>query len=451
MFRYACTPPKLRYNQYIPLIIDTDQSLLHALLLATSVQKMRLIMYPIARFCGIGVLLGLLAAVLLKNVLMGDSVDFHRHKALLIGIDGVQYEQLKQVIDAGKAPNIAQFHLGMSYTGGIVDTSTRQPTLSGPGWATILTGTWANRHKVVSNNSGLHNKSDSIFKLISLSAPTRHTASIVSWNPINDNFVDDISAGFIELGVKCGGDDQCATDRTVQELRTGNFDFIFVHLDQPDGAGHENGFGSRYQDAITRTDHQIGQILAALSKRKQNNKGEDWLVVLTTDHGRRLPDGYDHGEQSRSEKTAFIGLDKPPNAELTQPIADPVDPGLEGLYGFASEADIVPTILVHLGINTDSERHAIDGVPVIGHMGVRQLTATLNRADRTVSLRWRVTEGSKQPLRIYRSGQLIAKLTDSSSQYVDSDLPPSIAELNYTVVLNDVPVSRLVYEAQIKR
>jgi hypothetical protein len=408
-------------------------------------------MYSIARLCGIGLLLGLLAALLLKNMLLGDAVDFHRHKALLIGIDGVQYEQLWQVIDAGRAPVIASFQPAMSYTGGIKDTSTQQTTFSGPGWATVLTGAWANRHRIPSNDSGLRNKTDSLFKLISLSSPTRHTASIVSWNPINDNFADDLSAGFIELGVKCGGDDQCVTERTIQELRTGNFDFIFVHLDQPDAAGHESGFGQGYQDAIAKSDRQIGLMLDALGKRKRENADEDWLVMITTDHGRRLPDGYDHGEQSRSEKTAFIGLNKPANAQLTQPIHDPDDSGFGGLYGYASEADIAPTILTHLGINTDAERYAIDGVPLLGHLGVRQLSATLNPDNRTVRLRWRVSEGSKQPLRIYRAGQLIAKLTDSSGEYVDSDLPQPIGQLNYTLVLNEVPVSILVSDKSLKR
>jgi hypothetical protein len=408
-------------------------------------------MYPIARLCGIALFFGLAAAVLLKNTLLGDSVDIHRHRALLIGIDGLQFEQLKQLIDAGKAPAIGQFQLGMSYTGGIVGTSTQQPTLSGPGWTTLLTGAWVNRHRVGGNDSGLRNRTDSLFKLISLSAPTRHTASIVSWNPINDNFADDLGAGFIELGVKCGGDDQCATDRTVQELQGGNFDFIFVHLDQPDSAGHENGFGPRYREAVERVDKQVGQIMAALAKRKQQKPEEDWLVILTTDHGRRLPDGYEHGEQSRSEKTVFIGLNKPGNEEFVQPFSDPINPGLGGLYGFSTLADVAPTILVHLGINPNPERHLIDGVPLIGPVGVRQLTATLNSATRTVSLSWRITEGSKQPIRIYRSGQLIAKLTDSSHQYVDSDLPDSIGQLNYTVVLNDIAVSRLVSDTATKR
>jgi len=408
-------------------------------------------MYSIARLCGIALLLGLLAALLLKNMLLGDAVDFHRHKALLIGIDGVQYEQLKQAIDAGHAPVIAGLHPMMTYTGGIVGTSTQQTTFSGPGWATVLTGAWANRHRIASNDSGLRIKTDSLFKLVSLSSPTRHTASIVSWNPINDNFADDLSAGFIELGVKCGGDDQCATERTVQELRTGNFDFIFMHLDQPDDAGHENGFGPGYQDAIAKTDKQIGQILDAVAKRKRENADEDWLVIVTTDHGRRLPDGYDHGEQSRSEKTAFIGLNKSANEQLTQPITDPDDKSLNGLYGLASEADIAPTILIHLGINTDPQRYVIDGVPLIGHVGVRQLSATLNPDKRAVDLRWRVTEGSNQPLRIYRAGQLIAKLTDSSSRYIDSDLPQPIGQLNYTVVFNEVPVSILVSDNSARR
>ncbi|MFJ3484306.1 alkaline phosphatase family protein [Pseudomonas sp. NPDC090202] len=408
-------------------------------------------MNPIARLCGTALLLGLLAALLLKNMLLGDSVDFHRHKALLIGIDGLQYEQLQQAIAGGRAPVLARFKPHPAYTGGIVGTSTQQTTFSGPGWASILTGAWADRHRIASNDSSLRNKTDSLFKLISLSAPTRHTASIVSWNPINDNFSDDLSAGFIELGVKCGGDDQCVTDRTAQELLTGNFDFIFAHLDQPDGAGHENGFSAQYQQAITTVDRHVGEMLDALTQRKKGLPDEDWMVMIVTDHGRRLPDGYDHGEQSRSEKTAFIGLDEPVNDELSHPVPDPFNPSLDGLYGLPAVTDVAPTILVHMGINTDAQRHNIDGVPLIGPLGVRQLTATLNNSARTVTLRWRVAEGNNKPLRIYRSGQLIAKLTDSSLEYVDSDLPQTIGQLNYTVVLNEVPVSRLVTDMPVKR
>ena len=322
-------------------------------------------MSTIARLCGVGLLLGLLATVLLKNMLADELTVDHRQRALLIGLDGVQYEQLEQVIGAGQAPNIGRFQPKMAYTGGITGTTTEQPTLSGPGWTTVLTGTWADRHRIISNDSGMRTKADSLFKLISHSSPTRHSASIVGWNPINDNFAEDVLTGDIELAIKCGGDDQCVVDRTTRELEAGNLDFIFVQLDQPDTVGHENGFGPSYQTAIAEVDHKVGQILEALEERKQSRPEENWLVILTTDHGRQAPDGYHHGGQSRSEKTAFIGLNQSANKVLTQPDSAPVDQGMDGLYGFASLTDIAPTVLAHMRIALDPQRPQMQGVSLI--------------------------------------------------------------------------------------
>lgn len=403
-----------------------------------------------------GLILALLAAALLNACGGGEelkaapppeSVDYSKRKTLLIGVDGMQYEKLQEAIAAGQAPHIASFGIARSYIGGVVGSVTEQATNSGPGWTTILTGAWSNRHKVGANDSKLRNQADSIFQLLKNADASRRTASIVSWNTINDNFARDIALGYIDRAEKCDDDDQCVADKVSGALRFGDFDFIFAHLDEPDVTGHAVGFTPAYQSAIQKVDAQVGQVLAALQQRRQDHADEDWLVIVTPDHGRATPGGYNHGGQSLSEKTTFIGLNKPGNAQFSAPYADPAEQGFDGLYGNATQADIVPSVLAHMGVRRNPESYRIDGVPLIGALGVRQLTARADKQARSVKLQWRVaTAASAQPLTVYRDGKQIAVLTDGASEYIDSDLQgfqDDVVDINYSVVFNDVPVAYL--------
>lgn len=373
-----------------------------------------------------------------------SPVNFSTHKALLIGVDGMQYEKLQEAIQQGMAPNIAQLSLAKSYTGGVNYTSTRQPTSSGPSWATVLTGSWINRHQTGANNGSLRYKAPSLFKQLKVADPQRRTASIISWDTINKNLADEIAQGYIDLPISCDGIDQCVTYKASHELEYGQSDLVLAHFNEPDNTGHDNGFTDNYQQAIQRVDAQVGQLLSALERRKESYPEEDWLVIVAPDHGRRLPTGKEHGQQTLSEKTTFIAMNKPGNLQLTAPVTDPVNSGFGGLYGFASQADITPTLLSHLGVKPDVGQHTMDGLPLTGALGVRQLTAQAESALAQVTLNWRTTDPSGGPLQIYRDGQAIATLTDQQNEYVDRDVKTADGTLNYTVVVNEVPVSRLV-------
>ncbi|WP_246542310.1 alkaline phosphatase family protein [Collimonas antrihumi] len=375
------------------------------------------------------------------------NVDFSKRKALVIGVDGMQYEKLQEAITAGQAPNIAKFHVAKTYIGGIVGSPTEQATYSGPGWTTILTGAWANRHKVTANDGKLRNQADSVFKLIKNADATRRAASIVSWNTINDNFARDIDLGYIDLAEKCNDVDQCVADKASGALRFGDFDFVFAHFDEPDKTGHAVGFVPAYQAAIQIVDGQVGQVLTALHRRQQTHSDEDWLVIVTPDHGRALPDGHHHGGQTLSEKTTFIAINKTANAQLNAPVKDPADSSFNGLYGNATQADIVPTVLAHMGIKLDAANYHVDGVPLTGALGVRQLTAKADNTARSVTLQWRGPDApSGMPLTIYRDGKQIAQLSDTATTYVDQDLQEvqdGAVDINYSVMLNEIPAAYL--------
>lgn len=223
-----------------------------------------------------------------------------RH-VLLIGIDGVRVDVLR----AAETPNIDSLAAGGSvfwnaYAGGDLGRDTQQTTRSGPGWSSILTGVWANKHGVVSNEfvSPRFDAYPHCFKRIRQALPDAILLSIVSWPPINEHIVSD---GFT---YNPGADTEVAKLAAAQ-LKNGNPTMLFLQLEQADSTGHVSGFSRdnpQYTAALSRADSLVGVVLAALSERP-SVADEQWLILITTDHG---GEGIDHGGQTVAERRIFI-------------------------------------------------------------------------------------------------------------------------------------------------
>ncbi len=84
------------------------------------------------------------------------------------------------------------------------------------------------------------------------------------------------------------------------------FDVGFVYFRDVDDAGHIYGLvgetGQKYREAIRRVDTHVLHITDAIAERAAH--GEDWLVVLATDHG-QLDEGG-HGGASAREREAWV-------------------------------------------------------------------------------------------------------------------------------------------------
>lgn len=84
------------------------------------------------------------------------------------------------------------------------------------------------------------------------------------------------------------------TRRVVGRLRSTPDRLSFLHLANPDAAGHENGFASSaYLRAVRRVDRQVARVLRAV--RSSPSLRRHTTVVLTADHGGRASD---HGDQT---------------------------------------------------------------------------------------------------------------------------------------------------------
>ncbi len=348
-------------------------------------------------------------------------------KAILIGIDGLQYEKILALT----TPNFDRLTLKKAYTGGINGYGSQQATSSGPGWATILTGVWANKHKITSNGSGLASTDyPSIFKRLHDHNANLKQASIQHWDTPNKTyFKNDVTVvDRIENGIN----DEAVTNAAIEEINKGT-DFIFIHLDDPDHVGHADGFGGSYNNSVTTADRQLGRILDAIDTA-QSSSQQEWLVLVTTDHGREAS-GYGHGSQTTSQKTVFIATNKNLNDEFLT-TATPSINDFEGLYGYASQASLVPTILSYLDIPTQKE-WKLDGPSLFGEIGIRKLMPSSQ-----ATLAWR--SGSTKNVEIYKNGKLIDTVTANQQQWTDTVRQQEPLS-DYVVALNDNPVA---YRAQ---
>jgi hypothetical protein len=342
-------------------------------------------------------------------------------KVLLVGIDGLQYDR----IQALNTPNLKSLLLKKAYTGGIRGALSEQVTLSGPGWMSVLTGTWDDRHGVTGNDPAAGKAQvKSLFRYVREGRPSAYLASIATWGPINQFLADDMAVVDFR---KDGGTDAASTTLAIDKIVNVGADLVFVHLDEVDEVGHASGFGTAYDAAIVEADRKLGQLLQAVQTRTTRT-GEDWLVLTVTDHGRNPNGGFSHGGQTESEKTSFIGLNKPGNTEFNT-VATGI-PNLEfnGLYGAPAQTSVVPTILRFLDIPITASMK-LSSAPLLGTDGPRKL---LFANVSTGPLTWLSSSGSNAQL--YRNDNLIATVPATQGSYRDNAAPSGTN--TYTLVID---------------
>jgi hypothetical protein len=221
--------------------------------------------------------------------------------ALVIGIDGVLVDGLlaadTPVMDSLANAGAFSWH---AFAGGVLGESSQQATSSGPGWSSILTGVWLDKHNVPNNDFSEPNYSEypHFFQRIKEKKQEAYLSSIVNWAPINDKILR-------AADHKARGNDIEIAQLATQHLQNKNPDVLFLHFDEVDGAGHKNGYSAAipsYTNAITRTDSLISLVLKAVRDR-ENYDNEDWLILITTDHG-----GFkkSHGSQKSQVRRIFI-------------------------------------------------------------------------------------------------------------------------------------------------
>lgn len=230
-------------------------------------------------------------------------------KVLVIGIDGCRPDALM----TANTPNLDALMANGTFS---LDARNIRTTSSGPGWSSILTGVWQEKHGVTDNSFSGSNYSryPHFFKHIKNAYPNSRNVSISEWQPINDKIAQEHADV-----VKRTQNASDTKSKAILELNEESLTSLFLHFDAPDHAGHSSGFSpsnSHYIDAIEEVDNAIGSVVAAMKNRKNYNN-EDWIIIVTTDHGGI---GTTHGGNSEEERIVFmiVSGDNVPRKEITK-------------------------------------------------------------------------------------------------------------------------------------
>lgn len=264
---------------------------------------------------------------LLISVFFANTILAQGKKAVFIILDGIPAGELEKA----QTPNLdAIAKIGgyaRAYTGGEKDGPTQTPTISAVGYNSLLTGTWANKHNVWDNDIADPDYSYwTVFRLLREAKPEAKLAIFSTWE---DNRTKLLGEGLKETGnLKLdfvfdgfekdtltyphdeGKDyirkiDNLVSFEAAHILKNKAPDLSWVYLEFTDDMGHRYGKSPQLTAAIELADEQVGRIWEAVQFREKNF-GEEWLIWITTDHGRKAPDFKDHGGQSDSEREIWM-------------------------------------------------------------------------------------------------------------------------------------------------
>lgn len=272
-------------------------------------------------------------------------------RVLVVGIDGVRLDTLNR---------LATPHLDALAAEGFlapVEVDAHTPTMSGPCWATVVTGVTVARHGVWSNDFTGHRLDvfpDFATRLAVQDG--RRTFVAAGWQPLMQArsggplFAAPSRSVYVsptedtpEAWEHC---DERITEAAVRLLADPTDDTAasFVYLGAPDETAHFLGCGEAYEAAIRRADARLGRLLDAVRSRP-SYADESWTILVVTDHGH--VDAGGHGGRTTEERTAWLAA---------------AGPGIGAPIRTLRHADVAAQVFAALGRHPD--RHwTLDGTP----------------------------------------------------------------------------------------
>ena len=268
-------------------------------------------------------------------------------RVMVIGIDGVRSD-VAQISASRDESGLARMASEGAWT---YDSNVGPISISGPSWSSMLTGVWCDRHGVMGNGFDNH-KLDQHLDLIDRVErydSSLKTASLVYWEPIS-NLI--IGPGIADIQERYEEDAQ-VHERAVEILREDiDLDLFFVAYDDPDYAGHVHGFSPdvpEYVDAVKLADDRFAELLDVLDERI--SRGEDWLVIVTSDHG-----GGGSTLRGHSASSSVVDLTTFMMVRGGETVAGEI-------YG-SVVVDVAVTALTHLEVPLPNGEAALDGRPL---------------------------------------------------------------------------------------
>ena len=238
-------------------------------------------------------------------------------KAIVLGYDGCRADALS-LIDSQHPSAIKTLtdeggKCVLTYCGGKnLPAFNTQDTSTAPGWCTMLTGKWADITGVTGNGIPKSNNNLTLLTTLVEDETISSSAFCVSWG----GHFSDSDSTYINEKEYCQSknlsvafdksDDDEGTKKVVTDYVNSKDcpDFIFSIFEYCDHCGHSTGFNLKnpdYTGAFFDAEKTASEIINDI-KARDTFENEEWLIIITSDHG-----GYNlaHGMFTPQERYIF--------------------------------------------------------------------------------------------------------------------------------------------------
>lgn len=242
-------------------------------------------------------------------------------KAIIIGYDGCRADILTEMQSKNSAISALLndgASINLAYCGGVnYPTPNTQDTSTAPGWCSILTGVWADEHGITGNDITKSLEHKTLLTTLVEDKVIDSSAFITKWagHFSRNNATYLLEKDYCEKNNLDVTFNKCKNDKTshvatLEEINEKDCaDFIFVIYEPTDSTGHNYGFtynNPKYKEAFKTADNYGYEALNAI-KSRDTYETEDWLIIVTSDHGGIETD---HGGASIQERMTFIVTNK---------------------------------------------------------------------------------------------------------------------------------------------
>ena len=240
-------------------------------------------------------------------------------KVLVLGWDGCRADAMamkehRQAVDALLSDGGKAY---IAYCGGAnYPAPITQETATMEGWTTMFTGLWGkDGHGVTGFDDVRTAKVNGFLTTAVEEGLIDASAFCFSWSGHFDSYKDEIAydeanglnvSWLFSDGAEGGEGDDGTLEKALAEVqKPDGADLIFTIFEYCDYYGHTYGFWNdtpQYEEAF-RKSNETGMTLIDAVKARPTYDAEDWLILITSDHG-----GYvrGHGGDTLMERMMFI-------------------------------------------------------------------------------------------------------------------------------------------------